>query len=168
MSEVNEMPRNYVEGDMVKFTAAGLCTVDMEIFGGETVKGLTPKRLFPMTGVNMYITLLDSDNKEKAIIRNMDTLMPESRRVIEEALGEYYFMPKINRIYEIEDKFGLLNMDVETDKGRVKFSIKNRHYDIKKIYDNRVLIRDRDDNRYEIEDYTLMYKRSVKLLYQYI
>lgn len=162
------MARNYVEGDSVKFTEAGLCSVDMEIYGGETVKGLTPKRLFPMTGVNMYITLLDDAGKEQAIIRNLETLMPESRKVIEEALNEYYFMPKITKINGVEDKFGILKLDVMTDKGRVSFAIKNRHYDIKKIYDNRILMRDRNDNRYEIEDYTTLDKKSIKMLYQYI
>lgn len=162
------MARNYVEGDMVRFTETGLCTVDMEIYGGETVKGLTPKRLFPMTGENMYITLLNGEGKEEAIIRNLNTLMPESRKVIENALSEFYFMPKISKINEITDKFGILSLDVDTDKGRVKFDIKNRHYDIKQIYGSRILIRDRNDNRYEIEDSSKLDKRSLKLIYPYI
>lgn len=162
------MARNYVEGDMVRFTEVGLCRVDMEIYGGETFKGLTPKRLFPMTGENMYITLLNDKGKEVAIIRNLDTLMPESKKVIDNALDEYYFMPKITKINEIKDKFGVLTLDVDTDKGRVKFDIKNRHYDIKKIYGSRILIRDRNDNRYEIEDSRKLDKRSLKLIYPYI
>ncbi len=162
------MARNYVEGDKVRFTEVGLCTVDMELYGGETIKGLTPKRLFPMTGENRYISLLDNDGKEVAIIRNLETLMPESRKVIDNALYEYYFIPKIIKINEITDKFGILTLDVETDKGRVKFGIKNRHYDIKQIYGCRILIRDRNDNRYEIEDSRKLDKRSLKLIYPYI
>lgn len=168
MSEVKAMARNYVEGDSVRFTLTGLCTVDMDVYGGETVKELTPKRLFPMTGEGMYISLLDGDGKEVAIIRSLDTLMPDSRKAIEEALGEYYFMPKITAINGLQDKFGILRLDVQTDKGRVSFDIKNRHYDIKKIYGNRILIRDRDDNRYEIPDCDALDKRSLKLLYPYI
>ncbi len=168
MSEVNIMARNYVEGDTVRFTDAGFCSVDMEIYGGETVKNLTPKRLFPMTGENRYISLIDETGHERAIIRNIDTLMPDSKKVIEQALNEYYFMPKITAINEVIDKFGVLNLNVETDKGSVKFAIKNRHYDIKKIYGNRILIRDRNDNRYEIPDYTQLDKKSIKKLYQYI
>ena len=162
------MARNYVEGDKVRFTEAGLCTVDMEIYGGETFKGLTPKRLFPMTGENRYITLLDDAGKEIAIIRSLKTLMPESRKVIDNALYEYYFIPKISKINEITDKFGILTFDVDTDKGRVSFDIKNRHYDIKQIYGHRILLRDRNDNRYEIEDSSKLDKRSLKLIYPYI
>ena len=162
------MGRYYVEGDSVRFKTGGLCTVDMEVYGGEEIKGLIPKRLFPVTGSDMYISLLDENGKEKAIIRSLNTLMPDSKKVIEEALGEYYFTPKVTCINGIVDKFGILNLDVMTDKGRVEFAIKNRHYDIKKIYDNRILIRDRNDNRYEIEDYTKLDSRSMKMLYQYI
>ena len=110
------MGRYYVEGDSVRFKTAGLCTVDMEVYGGESVTGLTPKRLFPVTGCDMYISLLDENGKEKAIIRNLNNLIPESKKVIEEALGEYYFTPKITCINSIVDKFGILNMDVKTDK----------------------------------------------------
>ena len=162
------MPRNYVGGDSVRFKESGLCSVDMEVYGGETVKGLTPKRLFPMTGERQYITLLDKDSKEVAIIRDLDSLMEDSKKVIENALNEYYFMPKITKILNIEDKFGVLKMSVETDKGNVEFAIKNRHYDIKKIYENRILIRDRNDNRYEIVDYYALDKKSIRMLYQYI
>lgn len=162
------MPRNYVDGDSVRFTKAGVCTVDMEIYQGETHKDLTPKRLFPMTGGNKYISLLDSEQKEVAIIRDLASLIPESREVIEEALNEFYFMPQITKIYMCDVKFGLLKFEVETDKGRVKFDVKNRHYDIKKLQRDRILIRDSNDNRYEIPDYSKLDKKSARMLYQYI
>lgn len=162
------MARNYVGNDSVRFTLSGLCTVDMEVYGGETVRYLTPKRLFPVTGETKYISLLDSEEHEVAIIRDLDTLMKESREAVEKALGEYYFVPKITAIKEITDKFGALKFSVSTDKGNVEFTVKNRHYDIKKLQNERVLIRDSNDNRYEIEDYTLLDKASRKALYQYV
>lgn len=162
------MARRYVEGDGVRFTRSGLSTVDMELYGGEKECGLTPKRLFPVTGEDRYISLLDEEGKESAIIRNINNLMPDSRQAVEEALGEYYFIPEITRIVEVKDSFGQLKFEVETDKGRVKFEVKNRHYDIKKVYGDRVLIRDKNDNRYEIPDYTKLDTKSIKQLYQYI
>ena len=83
------MTRNYVGGDSVRFTRAGTCLVDMEYFGGKTVKRLEPHRLFPISGGDKYITLLDEEGIEQAIIRDLDTLLPESQAVIREALEEY-------------------------------------------------------------------------------
>ena len=74
------MARNYVEGEKIRFIEAGLCTVDMENEDGTLVKGLTPKRLFPMTHENKYITLLDDKGKEVAIIRSLKSLAPDSRK----------------------------------------------------------------------------------------
>ena len=70
------MTRNYVGGDSVRFTRAGTCLVDMEYFGGKTVKRLEPHRLFPVSGGDKYIALLDEEGIEQAIIRDLDTLLP--------------------------------------------------------------------------------------------
>ena len=110
------------------------------------------------------ITLLDGDGREAAIIRSLDTLIPESRRAVEECLEEFYLIPRITGIYDITDKKGSLSWHVQTDRGERRFSIRNRHSDIKVLYDGRVLVRDSDDNRYEIPSlYELDKKSRAKL-----
>ena len=41
---------------------------------------------------------------------------------------------------------------------------RNRHNDIKILYDGRILVKDSDDNRYEIRDVEKLDKRSRMLL----
>ncbi len=158
------MAREYVEGDQVRFTQKDLYSVDMEYYDGRKLENLEPRRLFPISGMGRYITLLDKDGKEVAIIRNPETLMPESREAIENCLQEYYRIPKITEILEISEKHGQLRWRVQTDQGAHTFEIQNRHSDIKMLYDGRVLIRDSADNRYEIPNYTLLPKYSRALL----
>lgn len=155
---------NYINGDEVRITKVGTCLVDVEFYGGETIKSLEPRRLFPLSGLRSYITLLDSDLKEKAVIRNLDTLMPESKKAIEECLEEYYLIPRITAVLNIVEKFGVLKWTIMTDRGERTIRIKNRHSDIKTLYDGRVLVRDANDNRYEIPDVSQLDKRSQKLL----
>jgi len=58
---------------------------------------------------------------------------------------------------------------VETDHGPVSFRIRNRHSDIKQLYGtNRVIIRDSNDNRYEIPDLTTLDVHSQRLLISYL
>ena len=156
------MTRNYVGGDGVRFTRADTCLVDMEYFGGETVRRLEPHRLFPVSGGGKYITLLDEEGVERAIIRDLDTLLPESRDVICEALEEYYLIPKITRVNDATERYGI-KWWVETDRGPCEFQIR-LNTDIKVFYDNRVMIRDVNDNRYEIPDYTKLDKHSLHVL----
>lgn len=161
------MAKTYIEGADVQFTATGLCVVNMQ-YRGETYSNLTPKRLFPLNDKNKYITLLDEEQKEVAIIRDLSTLTPESRAVVEDALEGFYFLPKITKIYSCNEKFGLFTFDAETDKGRIQFDMGNLHYNIKRLEGGRILFRDMNDNRYEIPDYTKMDKKSIRLIYPYI
>jgi hypothetical protein len=58
---------------------------------------------------------------------------------------------------------------VETHRGPIAFRIRSRHSDIKKMRDsNRIIIRDTNDNRYEIPDYTALDGKSVRLLFSYL
>lgn len=158
------MARLYIDGDEVRFTKKDMCLVDAEFYDGRRFEDLEPRRLFPVSGLTRYITLLDADGKECAIIRNLDTLMPESKKVIEECLREYYMIPKIERVIDSSEKYGILKWTVETDRGMRSFEIRNRHSDIKMLYDGRVLVRDSNDNRYEIIDYRKLDKQSLLLL----
>ncbi|MBS5842928.1 MAG: DUF1854 domain-containing protein [Clostridiales bacterium] len=158
------MARLYVNGDEVRFTRRDMCSVDAEFYDGKRIENLEPRRLFPVSGMTRYITLLDEDGKEQAIIRNIDTLMPESKKVIEACLREYYLIPKIKRLIDSTEKYGILKWTVETDRGMCSFEIRNRHSDIKMLYDGRVLVRDSNDNRYEIPDYRTLDKHSMVLL----
>ena len=158
------MARLYVNGDEVRFTRRDMCSVDAEFYDGKRIENLEPRRLFPVSGMTRYITLLDEDGKEQAIIRNIDTLMPESKKVIEACLREYYLIPKIKRLIGSTEKYGILKWTVETDRGMCSFEIRNRHSDIKMLYDGRVLVRDSNDNRYEIPDYRTLDKHSMVLL----
>ena len=55
------MARLYVDGNTARFTKKDICLVDMELFGGEKVEDLEPRRLFPVSGRMKYISLLDAE-----------------------------------------------------------------------------------------------------------
>lgn len=142
----------YIEGDNAKITQVDLTHMDVLMFDGQEFKNVEPRRLFPISGLRKYISLLDNEEKEVAIIRNLDTLMEDSKHVVEQCLKEYYFIPKILEIYEVKEVSGNINMHVKTDKGDRRFEIWHRYNDIKVIHGTRVLFRDVSDNRYEIEN----------------
>ena len=158
------MSRFYVDGNMARFIRKDICLVDMELFSGETVEDLEPRRLFPVSGRMKYITLLDAEGKEHAIIRDVETLSPESKAVILECLREYYLIPKITALLERTEKYGVLRWKVRTDRGVQELRIRNRNADIKQLYDGRILVRDSNDNRYEIVDYRTLDRDSLRLL----
>ena len=154
----------FIDGPEARIIRTSETMVELHIYAGEVYHDLEPRRLFPMSGLRNYITLLDSDLKEKAIIRDLDNLDEESRKAVEGCLEEYYMIPKIISMIDITEKFGVLTWTCVTDRGTRAFTIKNRHSDIKLLYDGRVLVRDSNDNRYEIDDVNAMDKKSRKML----
>ncbi len=157
------MPR-YIEGPEVRLTQNDGIFVDAEFYTGETFNELELHRLFPVTGLRRYIALVDKNGDEVAVIRNIDELLPDSKKAVEDCLNEYYMIPRITRFIEMSEKFSIWIWTAETDRGICSFEIRNHLTAVKPLYDGRILIKDANDNRYEIPDVNKLDKKSLKML----
>ena len=157
------MARNYIDGD-VKFRRHDFVTVDMIAEDGTVTEDLEPRRLFPVNDTDNYISLLDVDGHEIGIIRSLSSLDSESAALLREILDEYYIVPKISEVLRVYEKGSVNRWTVMTDHGECSFQIRARYTDIKLLPKGRILIRDTNDNRYEIPDVTKLNKRSMKEL----
>ena len=127
--------------------------VTLTLADGRSFSPLEPRRLFPVSRADEYITLLDCEGAEVALIRSLTELNEDSREVIGYSLDDYYLVPHILRIISTGEKYGTLRWTVETARGRKSFDIRNRTHDIRVYKDGRVRVRDWDDNRYTIDNY---------------
>ena len=147
-----------------KITANENNLVNLVTADGRSFSELEPRRLFPVSAGDKYVSLLDTEGIEIAIIRDLRELNAESRAVVDASLADYYLVPVIVKILEVSEKFGTLRWTVETDRGIKSFEIRNRNHDIKVYGDGRVRVRDSDDNRYFIPDYRELDSHSRKLM----
>lgn len=157
------MPR-YIEGPEIRITENDKIFVDVEFYNGDKFTEVELHRMFPITGLDKYIALMDSEGNEIAVIRNVDDLSPDSRKVVKNCLKEYYMMPRITQFIEMSERFKIWMWTAETDKGTCTFEIRNHLTAIKPLYDGRVLIKDANDNRYEIPDVNKLDKRSQQMI----
>ena len=158
------MPR-YVEGNDIRLTPNDVIFVDVEFYTGEKFTGVELRRMFPITGLTKYIALVDSKGEQIAIIRDLNDLMEDSRTVAEKVLEEYYMIPRITKFLKMSQKFKIWMWTAETDKGVCTFEIRNHITAVKPLYDGRVLIKDANDNRYEIPDVKQLDKKSLKMIF---
>lgn len=158
------MSRNFINGNEIRVTVKDKIFADVEFFTGEKFCDLEPRRLFPVSGLSEYITMLDSEGEEKFIIRKIDEMEPEQARLLRNCLEEYYRVPKITRLIDRSEKFRIWMWHVETDRGEYTFEIRNHLQSMKMFYDKRILIKDANDNRYEIPDIYKLDKRSQRLI----
>jgi len=151
-----------------KLERTDIYLVSLTLPDGTIIEDLEPRRLFPTTDLMHYITFLNKDEREVALLRDVDELDENSRASLLGCFEDFYLIPKIEEILNVRDKFGALHLTVRTDHGVIKFRIRNRHSDIKQLRGtNRILIRDSSDNRYEIPDVTQLSAKSRRLLFSY-
>lgn len=158
------MSRNFINGDEIRITVKDKIFCDVEFFSGQKFTDLEPRRLFPVSGLSQYITFLDSNGDEQFILRNVENMEEAQRKLLLGCLEEYYRIPKITRLISRSEKHKIWLWNVETDKGEFTFEIINHIQSMRMFYDKRILIKDGNDNRYEIPNIYELDKRSQKLI----
>ena len=161
------MERIYIDGDSTRFTRKDLSLVDVELADGTKLENLEPKRLFPVSMRNQYITLLDENGTEQAVIRDLKNLPDDQQAILADCLDEYYRIPEILRIRAYEERFDGLTLHTDTDKGPADIEIRSLALGFK-MDGVRALLRDINDNRYEIPDVTRLDNLSKQILGRYL
>ena len=153
----------FLDAAKVKIARNSFEELTVELPDGTTYAKVEAIRSFPLTDSNKYISLLDSEEKEIGIIQDIKQLPRESEKVLRSELQKRYFMPKITKIHKLDGEFGVTQWVVETNRGPVTFGMRTR-YDVVSLENGRILIKDADGNRYEIENYHRLDPDSIALL----
>ena len=140
--------------------------VRIEAADGQVFEDVEPRRMFPFSDPNRYVTFLATGEKEVAMLTDLANIDEASRRAVEECFAEYYMIPEITDVIQVIDTAGIFKWKVTTDRGIVEFQIRNRNSDIKQEEDA-LLMRDSNDNRYRI-DLTKLDPKSMKKILSYI
>ena len=120
------------------------------------------QQAFPLTAPEAMLIIEDVDGQFLGMLQHYTKMDNASVAVVEKELEEQYFLPKIQKIHDIKDQFSLLTWDVDTDRGRRQFEVRNRRADIRWFSDTHVVIQDADGNKYEIADLSKLDDASVQ------
>ena len=153
----------FLDAAQIKIARNSFEELTVELPDGTTYTNVEAIRSFPLTDSNKYISLLDSEEKEIGIIQDIKQLPRESEKILRSELQKRYFLPKITKIHSLDGEFGVTEWVVETNRGPVTFGMRTR-YDVVSLENGRVLIKDADGNRYEIENYHRLDPDSIALL----
>jgi hypothetical protein len=117
--------------------------------GQEDAANVRIRLAFPWSNPSRHVSIRSQEGKELLLIDDLAAL-PEARRsLIEKALRESTFIPRITRILECDTRFGHQNWRVHTDAGPVEFRVQERE-DIRFLPDGRFTVKDVDGNLYEL------------------
>lgn len=150
----------YLDPQKLRFAKRGDALM-LTIENDRTYLKVRPVRAFPLTDLDNFIGLMDAiTGHEIGMIRSLRDLDGPTRQLIEAELDKRYFIPKITKINEAKKEFGSIYWDVETDRGRRKFIMRNIRESIHEVEPGRYLIIDIDGNRFEIPQLSNLSSRS--------
>jgi hypothetical protein len=133
----------------------------LQLNGSKSDVAVKVIRARPLQGDGRDIAFVDEKRRLVAMIESLDVLDNDSRTVAEEALEIRYFLAKVLRVIKTTTHFGTRFWDVETDKGRRKFALRDPNRNVLYSDDDRILVRDTLGNYYEIESLSKLDRRSV-------
>jgi len=80
-------------------------------------KAVRVHRCFPWSEPGRFLSLRDTENRELAMVANLNDLTPSSREALEGALLEAGFVLRVRRILDVDEEVEIRTWKVETEQG---------------------------------------------------
>ncbi len=145
--------------------AEGSTELDARI-GGEWIEGVRLHRCFPLSDPARYVSVLDKEGDERAVLDDLGGLDESSRRLADRELDRRYFTPDIERITLLKPEAGMWHFVVETGRGVSDFYVRNWRDSAFELKPGRWQITSVDGGRYEIPNLERLDPASLRLLDQ--
>ena len=165
MDDRSPEPTDAPRIERVELNAAGKLVVHLA-GRDEPIVGAQVARCFPWSLPESQISIRDAEGSQIVLLESVAELAPASRRVVEAELRDKVFNPKILRVLNCTEEFGVTSITAETDRGEVTFQI-GSHENVRQLSPVRALFRDVDGNTYELPDFTALDAASQRRLQQY-
>jgi len=141
-----------------------LVLVDAE---GHRHVGVEPVRAFPLTDPAHWISLLNAEGREVVCIEDPASLPGPVRDILENELAQREFVPVIERVLRVSSESAPYEWDVETDRGRVQFTL-NSDDDVRRLGPQSALIIDAHGIRYLVRDFRTLDAASQRTFERYL
>jgi len=164
--EVNPFAVRFLDAKTLRLfrTHAEDATVRLTIEGDRSWREVRIARAFPFSDPDRYIGLRDGDDKDIGILVTLNEMDRDSRAIVEEELERRYFTPRIERVLTVNEEFGVVTWEVETDRGPRRFLVRNLRDSTFPLGANRLMITDTDGNRYEFPDVSAVGTKAMTVL----
>ena len=126
------------------------------------------RRIMPQSMPFEYISIVDDEQQEICIIRDINELAEEQANFVRKELAVRYYTPRIISIDEIKDNMGFVYIDANLNEQKKNITVKDVSKNIKLTNEKMLVIFDVDGNRYIIDDVHEIDKKSLHLLGPYL
>jgi hypothetical protein len=142
----------FLDPAKTRFERAPDATLRVEIEGDRCGLRVQVLRAFPLKFPETFIALRDGAGKDIGVIEDLKTVPQPALGWLRGELFKRYFLPQVEAIHDITERFGTGIWDLQTDRGRRTITTAAMNEAVYEISPNRFLITDVEGNRYEIKD----------------
>jgi hypothetical protein len=135
---------------------------------GDTEQRAFLCRQFPFELLWEFISVLDEEQNEIGIIRNLSLFDGEVHDLLTNELERRYYSPIIRRIFSMKERYGFSYWKVKTDEGEVSFTLHDTFRSIIRAGEHRIILMDVDGNRFDIPDVRELDRKSYKKIELYL
>ena len=125
------------------------------------------RRCFPWSGPTRFVSLLDDEKNEFALVPDVRALEPNSREAVEQALAEAGFVLQIERIESVDEEVEIRTWVVRTRQGPRSFQTRLDDWP-REVPGGGYVIRDVAGDLYHVADVQELDARSRELLWAYV
>ena len=138
-------------------------------FNGESIYNrVNLRRMFPYDKPFSYISVLDSDDTEIGMIKELSDFPEDTFELLKSELERKYYICHLLSIISVKDRFGFSHWKCKTVDGTVTFTIRDVNNNIRQKPNGSVMLTDVDSNRYEIDSPEKLDKKSRKRIELYL
>ena len=167
-SESDDFTPRYLDPAELTLTRSAVGTARLEIRNEACYLRVVVRRLMPLSNPDSYISLAADEDTEIGILVNPSELAPESQKILWEELDKRYFTPTIRKVHRVKEQFGIHEWEVETERGRITFSVRGLNQNIKQVPPARLFVTDVRGNRYDIPDYRELDAQSYQQIQRHL
>ena len=125
------------------------------------------RRCFPWSEPTRYVSLLDDEKREFALVPDLRALEPASRRALEDAVAEAGFVLQLERIESIDEEVEIRTWKVRTKQGPRSFQTRLDDWP-REVPGGGYVIRDVAGDLYHVADPKALDAHSRELLWAYV
>ena len=160
-------PLRYINASSIRFTLPeGAAHLRAELEDELCVLEVKIRRAFPFSATDRHLSIQDGAGKEIGIVADPSELDPRSKELVDRELDRRYFTPKITAIDTLKLEGGMWTFEVQTQRGRAAFYVRNWRDSAHEIAAGRIQVNSVDGQRFEIADYEALDARSKSLMDQ--
>ncbi len=118
-------------------------------------------RAAPLTHPDGYICFLDAKDEMIFMVDRIDELPEASRPLVLEELQTRYLTARVEKVHAVQTDYGVSYWDVETDRGRREFVVRDVAEHAQWLGEHRLIVVDVDGNRFEFPDLSVLDRKSL-------